>query len=69
MKTTILISTLIAITTAIQLPNPEPYKFNITHPHHSNHSRISTHKSRPTPTTMITLPGGVFVQTTMPIVT
>ncbi|KAF7877471.1 hypothetical protein EAF04_001148 [Stromatinia cepivora] len=66
MKSTILISTFIAVTvtTAIQLPNPEPQIFNHTHPSHSNHTRISIYKS--TPTTMITLPGGVFVQTAMP---
>ncbi|KAJ8060712.1 hypothetical protein OCU04_011017 [Sclerotinia nivalis] len=69
MKSTILISAFIAVTvtTAIQLPNPEPQTFNHTHPSHSNHTPISIYKSAPR--TMITLPGGVFVRTAMPLST
>ncbi|KAF7893800.1 hypothetical protein EAF00_007314 [Botryotinia globosa] len=61
------LSTLIALTAAIQLPTPEPHCSNHTRPSHSNHTRVST--SHPMPTTLVTLPGGVFVQTTMPTTT
>ncbi|KAF7885956.1 uncharacterized protein EAF02_004465 [Botrytis sinoallii] len=61
------LSILIALTTAIQLPTHEPHCSNHTHASHSNHTRVSTYT--PIPTTMLTLLGGVFVQTTMPAIT
>lgn len=65
MKIIIIISTFIAVITAIQLgPTQEPHEFNLTHPLHNNHTRSWTYKG--TPTTMVTLPGGMFVQTTLP---